>query len=281
MTRRLLAALLLLALARCAPVDMLNATITTDGLRVTHGVAYGTGPRRALDVYRPADGRSGLPVVVFIYGGSWQSGARGEYRFVAAALARAGMVVAVPDYRLYPQAAFPVFLQDCARAVAFVRARAAEWGGNPRRLFVAGHSAGAYNAAMLALDPRWLAAAGMSRRDLAGWIGISGPYDFLPIVEDDIKPIFAPAAADMQATQPIHFADAHAPRTLLLQGTADHTVLPRNTTALAAKLRASGATVAVRMYPGVGHVGAVLGFAPLFRWKSPVLRDVVRFVERK
>lgn len=275
MTRRILTAVMLLLLGRCAPVDVLNATIRTDGLSVRRGIAYGELPRQRMDVYRPAHPEGRLPVVVFFYGGSWQSGAREEYRFVAAALARAGMVVAVPDYRLYPEARFPTFLEDSAQAVAFVRARAGGWHGDVQRLFLIGHSAGAYNAAMLALDPRWLASAGMARGDLAGWVGISGPYDFLPIREDDIKAVFAPAAGDMAATQPISFADAQAPRTLLLQGEADHTVLPRNATALAARL---GPRAELRLYPGVGHVGAVLGFAPLFRGRSPVLADVVRFV---
>ena len=276
--RALPALLLLLLAARCAPVDVLNATISTAGLTVRHAIPYGPDPRQAMDIYRPAAITGPLPVVVFFYGGAWQRGARGDYRFVAAELARQGMVVAVPDYRLAPKAPYPDFLQDAARAVAQVRASAAAWGGDPHRIVLAGHSAGAHIAAMLALDPQWLRAAGMSRSDLAGWVGISGPYDFLPIVEDDIKLVFAPANANLAATQPNTFADAPAPPTLLLQGEADTTVEPRNTTALGAKLRAAGAQVQVRISPGVGHIGAVLGFAPLFRGKSPVLADVTRFV---
>ncbi len=257
---------------------MLNATISTDGLTVLHDLPYGPLPRQAMDVYRPAANTGPLPVVVFFYGGAWQRGARGDYRFVAAELARQGIVVAVPDYRLAPQAPYPDFLKDAARAVAMVRADAAGWGGDSRRIVLAGHSAGAHIAAMLALDPVWLRAAGMSRSDLAGWVGISGPYDFLPIVEDDIKAVFAPADGHLATTQPITYADADAPPTLLLQGEADTTVLPRNTAALAARLKAAGAQVRVRYYPGAGHVGAVLGFAPLFRDRSPVLSDVAGFV---
>jgi acetyl esterase/lipase len=282
MTRRSLAAftvlLFLVPLARCTPASVLNVTIGTDGLVVQRGLAYGPKRRQALDVYRPRRPGGLLPVVVFFYGGSWRKGARDDYRFVADALARKGVVVVVPDYRIYPAVEFPGFLEDCATAVAFVRAHAAQWHGDTSRLFLAGHSAGAYNAAMLALDPRWLAAVGMRRRDLAGWVGIAGPYDFLPITEEEFKPVFASAAGDLAATQPINFADAGAPRTLLLHGAADKVVPPQDTTALAARLRAAGADLTVRMYPGVGHMAAVLGFSPLFRWESPVLADVVRFV---
>lgn len=276
--RRVLPLLLLLLAARCAPVDALNATISTDGLTVLRDQPYGPLPRQAMDIYRAAAQTGKLPVVVFFYGGAWQRGARGEYRFVAAELARQGIVVVVPDYRLSPKAPYPDFLKDGARAVAMVRANAAAWGGDPHRIVLAGHSAGAHIAAMLALDPHWLREAGISRSDLAGWVGISGPYDFLPIVEDDIKAVFAPANGHLATTQPITYADADAPPTLLLQGEADTTVLPRNTVALAAKLKAAGVESRARYYPGVGHIGAVLGFAPLFRDKSPVLSDITRFV---
>lgn len=273
--------LFLLPLARCTPAGMLNATIRAKGLEIVRGIPYGRARRQALDVYWPEQAEGNLPVVVFFYGGSWQRGARDDYRFVADALARQGVVVVVPDYRIYPAVRFPAFLQDCAAAVAFVRAHAAEWHGDATRLFLAGHSAGAYNAAMLALDPRWLAAAGMRRRDLAGWIGIAGPYDFQPLEEKEFAPVFAPAADDLPATQPVHFADAGAPPALLLHGAADQVVAPRNSAKLAALLHAAGARATLRIYPGTGHMAAVLGFSPLFRWESPVLADVVRFVEGK
>jgi acetyl esterase/lipase len=263
-------------LARCAPVDLLNATIDTHGLTVQRDVAYGPGPRDRLDVYRPEVGAAGLPVVVFFYGGAWQTGSRSDYVFVAAGLARRGMVVVVPDYRLSPGVRFPVFVEDAARAVAFTRRNAVDWGGDPARLVVAGHSAGAHIAAMLALDPHYLADAGDSREALAGAVGISGPYDFLPITGADIKEVFA--GADLPSTQPITFADGHNPPMLLLHGTADDTVYLRNTVNLAAAIRAHGGPVEVKTYDGVGHIGAVIAFAPLFRGKAPVLDDVARFV---
>ncbi len=268
---------LTLALSACSPANLLNATISRSGLTVTKDVAYGPGPRDRLDIYRPAKGRD-QPVIVFLYGGSWNSGSRRIYPFVAATLARRGNVVVVPDYRLYPQVQFPAFLQDCARAVAWTAGHMNDLGGNPDKLFVMGHSAGAYNAAMLGLDPEWLRQAGFSRDRLAGVIGLAGPYDFLPIVDPEVKAVFAPAG-DGPATQPITYVDGHAPPMLLLAGSADTTVKPRNTLSLAAAIRAHGGSVQDKIYPGVAHIGLVIAIAPIFQGKAPVLNDVEAFVQ--
>ena len=251
-------------------------------------IPYGPGPlaadpRRVLDVYPPNDRPGPLPVVVFFYGGSWEFGRRQDYLFVAAALARRGMIVVVPDYRVYPQVHFPGFLQDAAQAVAWTLGSAASWGGDPHRVFVVGHSAGAWLAAMLALDPQWLAADGIDRDRIAGTVGISGPYDFLPIVRPDIQRVFASADSDLRVTQPIDFVDGRNRPMLLLHGLADTTVEPRNTTALDSRIMAAGGPVQMRLYPGIGHIGAITAFAPLFRTGpldngAPVLADVTAFV---
>jgi acetyl esterase/lipase len=261
--------------ARCTPVEALNATVDTSGLRVTRDVPFAAGPRGMMDVYRP-DSDALLPVVVFFYGGAWQSGRRQDFVFVAADLARRGFVVVVPDYRLYPEVPFPVFLEDAAVATAAVQARAAEWGGDAGHVFVSGHSAGAWLATMLALDPRWLAAAGGGRDRLAGVVGIAGPYDFLPITGADIKAVFS-AAAEPRDSQPIAFVDGRNPPMLLLHGADDDTCYPRNSLALAARVTAAGGPARVKIYPDVGHIGIVLGFAAMFRTWSPVLDDVAGF----
>lgn len=271
------------ALAGCAPIDLLNATIPTSGLRMSRGVPYATGdlavnPRLRLDVYRPAAPPAvPMPVIVFFYGGSWQEGRRQDYLFVAAELARRGWIAVVPDYRVYPETGYPGFLDDGAAAVAFVLRTTTSWGGDPRLVFVAGHSAGAYIAAMLALDPDYLAAVGVDRSRIAGTIGISGPYDFRPIVRRDVRAVFG-AAADRDDAQPISHVDGRNRPMLLLTGEADDIVEPRNTIALAARIRAAGGPVTVRTYPGVGHIGTVAGFAPLLRGEAPVLDDVAGFV---
>ena len=257
--------------------DILNATIATDGLSVRRRVPYGPTSRQAMDVWRPAGDAAGLPVVVFFYGGAWQNGRRQDYPFVAAPLARLGMVVAVADYRVFPQVRYPAFIEDGARAVATVRREAPAWGGDPDRVFVTGHSAGAYIAAMLALDPCWLAAAGEDRARLAGMVGLAGPYDFLPIQDEDIRAVFS-AAADLRQTQPVAHVDGRNPPMLLLHGAADTTCYPRNTLALAARVRAAGGVAERRLYPGVGHIGIVIGMAPVFRFLAPVFRDFSGFV---
>ena len=258
---------------RLAPIDLLNAAASLHGLAVERDLAYGSHPRQLLDLYRPAAGPDGLPVLVWFYGGAWQSGRRQDYRFVAARLARRGMLVAVPDYRLHPEAGYPAFLQDAAAAVAHVRRHAAAWGGDPGRIVLAGHSAGAHIAAMLALDRRWLGL----RDGIAGAVGLAGPYDFLPIQGPDIRAVFAAAAADLRETQPIHHADGTAPPLLLLHGTRDRTCYPRNSLALAARIRAAGGRAEAVLYPGIGHIGIVLGFVPLLA-RCPTLIDVDRFV---
>jgi acetyl esterase/lipase len=268
--------LLALALSACSPAQLLNSTISRSGVVVTHDVAYGALPRQTLDIYRPV-GAGLAPVVVFLYGGAWNSGSKAMYPFVAATLARQGNVVVVPDYRLYPEVRFPTFLQDCARAVAWTQAHQAELGGDGRRVFLMGHSAGAYNAAMLALDPAYLEAAGTSRDRLAGMIGLAGPYDFLPITGADVKAVFS-TVGDSPQSQPITYVDGHAPPMLLLAGSADRTVLPRNTLSLAAKIRATGGQVEDRIFPGVAHIGLVIAIAPLFQGKAPVLPMVEAFI---
>lgn len=274
------AAALLLAsavLPSCAPVDALNATVSADGVTVARDLAYADGPRGRMDVYRPTTATGRLPLVVFLYGGAWNSGKKLDYRFVAAPLAQQGMVVAVPDYRLVPEVRFPTFLEDNATAVAFARAHASEWGADPSRIFLMGHSAGAYNAVMLGLDPRYLAAVGVDRASLAGVIGLATPADFLPL--DDTATIAAfGGAADIDATQPVHFADGHNPPLLLLHGDADGTVYVRNSTALAARVRAAGGDVTLKTYQGLGHIGIVTSFAPLFSGRAPVLADVAAFI---
>jgi acetyl esterase/lipase len=267
---------LLLSLAACTPAQLLNATISRSGLTVTHDVAYGPTPREKLDIYRPA-GSSHTPVIVFFYGGSWNSGSKAIYPFVAATLARRGYAVVVPDYRLYPEVRFPTFLDDCARSVAWTEAHLPEIGGDPRRVFLMGHSAGAYNAAMLGLDPSYLKAAGSSRDEIAGVIGLAGPYDFLPITGEDIKPIFA-SVNDGPQSQPITYVDGHAPPMLLLAGAEDTTVLPRNTTALAARITSEGGAVQTAIYPGLGHIGLITAIAPLFQSRAPVLAAVTHFI---
>lgn len=273
---RRLSLALLLALAGCTGAQLLNTTVPDTGITVQHE-AYAPGPRGGVDVYRPTGTASALPMVIFLYGGSWRTGDKAIYPFVGTPLARRGVIVAIPDYRLYPEIAFPAFLQDNARAVAWAVAHAAELGADPARIFLMGHSAGAYDAAMLALDARWLHEAGTDRTRLAGVIALAGPYDFLPITDPDIIPVFAPVD-DGPQSQPITFADGRNPPMLLMAGTADTTVDPRNTIRLAARIREKGGPVQTVLFPNVGHIGLITAFTPLFQRRAAVLDDVATFV---
>jgi acetyl esterase/lipase len=242
----------------------------------TYSVAYAPRSRGTLDICRPA-GALAAPVVVFFYGGSWQGGSKGRYRYVAKALARRGYMAVVPDYRIYPEVRYPDFLHDGALAVRWVKDNAKKFGGDPGRLFVMGHSAGAHIAAMLAIDGRWLNKVGLApERDIAGLLGIAGPYDFLPLRDETLKVIFG--GANRPETQPIFHVASGAPPALLLTGGRDRTVEPGNSTRFAARLRASGNDAAVRTYPRAGHLIIVAALAPLLRFLIPVLRDVDAFI---
>ncbi len=241
-------------------------------------VPFAQGARGMLDVYRPRNPHPGAPVVVFFYGGNWQGGNKALYRFVGAALASRGLVVVIPDYRLYPEVRFPAFLEDNARAVRWARDHAADYGGDGRKLFLMGHSAGAYAAAMLALDRRWLGAEDMDpRHDIKGVIGLSGPYDFLPLKSETLKIIFGPEDRRPD-TQPINHVDASAPPFLLMAGAQDTTVLPGNTLRLAERLRSRGATAEAVIFPTTRHDATITDLLPLTGGRLKVENRILGFV---
>jgi acetyl esterase/lipase len=271
------AALLLLA-AGWALVRPVGALVGLEPRDSMSDISYGSGARHKLDVYRPR-GADNVPVIVFFYGGRWQSGAKGWYRFLGATLAARGYVVVVPDYRLYPEVKFPEFVMDGANALRWTQENIATFRGNPRRLFVMGHSAGAYIAAMLALDPKWLKDVGLDTdRDIAGLIGVSGPYDFLPLKDATLTDIFG--GNDRAVTQPISFAEGRKPPTLLLTGSADDIVDPGNSARLADKLRRNGNDGTEVMYRRLGHITVLAAFAPVLGNLFSALDDVQAFVER-
>lgn len=268
-------------LAACSPLRLVDAVTPAGGYDRTEAIAYGEDPRQRLDVYVPAGAATDgtlRPVVVFFYGGTWNTGRREQYRFVGQALAARGIVVVIPDYRLYPQVRYPEFLVDSASAVAWALREARRFGGDPARVHVAGHSAGAYNAAMVALDERWLRSQQTSPAALAGWVGLEGPYDFLPIVNPDAKPVFFHPDYPPN-TQPIEHAGPQAPRTFLATAREDEIVNPqRNTIQLAQRLRDAGVPVELKIYGRVDHSTMIGAFAWPLRWLAPVLDDVVDFV---
>ena len=269
-------ALASIGLAGCSSVQILN-TLAPDRL-AAEGIPYGSDPRQRLDVYRPV-GIGRFPVMMFLYGGGWKNGAREMYRFVGGAFAASGILTVIPDYRLYPQVRYREVLADCVRALAWTRANAVRFGGDEAPPALIGHSAGAYNAAMLALDAALLAASGLSPLDdLACMIGLAGPYDFLPLQTEELRQVFGPGPATA-ATQPITYADGRNPPMLLLAGTADTTVRPDNTTRLASRIRSRGGPVEARLYDGVGHIEIVGAIAASLRLLAPTLPDCLSFLQ--
>lgn len=241
------------------------------------GIAYGAEARQRLDVYvpegKPAERR---PVIVFIHGGSWQTGSKDQYRFVGSGLAEKGFVSVVANYRLNPDVRFPAFVDDAARAVAWTLRNIDRYGGDSRRVFVMGHSAGAHSAMLLALDRRYLAAAGASPDELRGAIGLSGPYDFA-IDSDLLRSVFG-SAAETRDTQPVSFARGDAPPLLLIHGTNDGVCWVTHSIRLTELVRAAGGRADLRLYPGLGHGATVGGFSRLRRKAAPTLEDVAAFV---
>ncbi len=268
-------------------LDVLNDLYPGDGgvQRVASAVQFEPGPRGLLDVWtQPANiqdraqGAPGKPVLVFFYGGGWANGSRLDYGFVAKAYAARGFVVVLPDYRLVPQVRFPLFLEDAAAAVRWTHDNIARFGGDPDRIAVAGHSAGGYLAVMLALDSRYLRAAGADPSVIKAALGLAGPYDFYPF--DKLRSIDAMGRApDPLATQPITFARADAPPLLLMTGTADTEVRPRNAINLAAREKALGSTTTrLQQYPGLDHNDLIMALSKPFRGKAPLVEQSVAFL---
>jgi len=241
------------------------------------GVAYADGPRKKLDVYAPETQIGAAPVVFFIYGGGWNRGQRSDYQFVGRALAARGFVVVVADYRLVPEVRYPEFLEDCAQALRWTQDNIASYGGDPQRLFLAGHSAGAYNAVMLGLDPSFLRDYGVTV-PIRGIAALAGPFDFYPFEYGEVSAAFG-SAPNPEGTQPVNLVTSDAPPMFLATGMYDPIVRPRNTETLAKKLTSSGVWVTTKYYEGIGHMEAVTSLGAMMRWRAPILSDMVFFFE--
>jgi len=274
---QMLPAALLLSGCQAGLFHAVNAISRDTEVGVHSNIEFDPAHRLGLDIYAPPGARD-LPVVVFFHGGNWQSGKRQWYRWMGETLARHGLVVAVPDYRKYPQVRMEGFMSDASHAVAWVHAHAAAYGGNPQALFLMGHSAGAHIAALLATDGRWLEPIGLCPRQLAGFIGLAGPYDFLPLSDPAYIGMFGATSKAQARSQPVNFVDGDEPPMLLLQGTGDHYVRPENAHALATRMHALGESAEVRIYPGMGHIRLLLSFSRPLRGNSTALRDTLYFI---
>ena len=269
-----------LGLAGCTSVTLAiaNAPAAFGDYRVERNIQYASGKAQRLDVYTPtAAATEPRAVIMFVHGGGWSSGSKGQYRFVAEALSTHGYVVVVPGYRLYPRARFPDFVEDAAQAVAWTREHIGEFGGDTAQVYLMGHSAGAHIAAMLTYDERFLRAAGVEPSTVAGFIGLAGAYDFLPFQWGYLYDVFAPPERYADS-QPINFVDGTEPRAFLLHGLADRTVSPSNSKHLAEKIRKRGGDVREHYYEGMSHGGVLATLSVYFRKNRTVLQEIDEFV---
>ena len=258
---------------------VVNAPAAFGAYRRRADLVYGPDPRHRLDVYLPdRRPKAPVPLIVFWHGGRWTFGDKAEYRFVGAALAELGYATAVPNYRLYPQVKMPGFMEDAARAASWASEHAHELGADAGRLYFMGHSAGAQIAALLALDGRYFASLRQPPPWVAGVIGLSGPYDFLPFREDDLRDIFGPPAL-YPDSQPINFVTRESPPMLIIHGDKDTMVAPHNSRNLAAVLRARGVPVTLKMYPRLMHADTVAALSLPARRRAATLADIAAFVD--
>jgi acetyl esterase/lipase len=268
---------LLLAGCQSALFGVVNARQPSTGAVIHANIAFDAPHGLSLDVYSPPNAAH-APVVVFFYGGSWKSGKRQWYRWVGEQLAAQGIVAVIPDYRQWPAVRLDGFMADGAAAVRWAHDHAADHGGDPAHLFLMGHSAGAHIAALLSTDARWLAAVGMTPKALSGFIGLAGPYDFLPLTNADFIDMFGHTAEAQARSQPVNFVDGDEPPALLLQGESDGTVRPSNALSLQKRYEAHGEEADVKLYPGLGHMGILFALGP-WKDKAPVLSDAVTFIK--
>ncbi|MEO5806066.1 alpha/beta hydrolase [Devosia sp.] len=261
-------------------MDPFNLPGAMDGgaSKVGDDIAYADGPRHHLDVYAPEKRGDPAPVVFFIYGGGWNRGERSDYQYLGRAFAARGFVTVIADYRLVPEVHYPEFLEDNAAALRWTQDHIAEYGGDPKRVFLAGHSAGAYNAVMLALEPSFRQEYGVTI-PILGVAALSGPYDFYPFEYGEVQNAFGDTD-NPEGTQPINLVTSNAPAMFLAAGTTDPIVRVQNTENLAAKLQANGIWVTTKYYEGFGHMEPVIAIGALWRWRAPVLDDMVEFFTR-
>jgi acetyl esterase/lipase len=263
-----------------SPSRLLEAWMPNPPLELFGGLAYGAHPRQRLDLYLPRDPRARRRLLVFLYGGGWDAGARRTYRFMAHMMVAGGFAVAIPDYRLFPEARFPDFLEDTASAVGWLHRHARDFGVDGNRMGLMGHSAGAYNAVVAALDPRYLEQVGASPSVISGVVGIAGPYAFNPLDYAETREIFATVRGRPERAQPMHLVRPQAPPMLLVHGTLDRRVAPVSSLRLAEALRDVGSEASAKLYARHGHVGILLALANPFRRLFSVLDDAVGFLDR-
>ncbi len=270
-------------LTACTKVGLfaLNSTTGFNPHFTRHkNLSFGSHKKQKLDVYTPKNSNGRTPVVIFFYGGSWQSGSKNEYKFMGEALTSLGFTAVIADYRVYPEVKFPTFVEDAAKALRWTHDNIATFGGDTKQIYLMGHSAGAHIAALLAYDKKYLRAENLNaNKSIQGFIGLAGPYDFLPFTDEAFKKIFAPEN-EYALSQPVNFIEGDEPRSLLMYGKKDKTVWPRNIENLSQKIKAKNGQVQTIYYDDLNHVSILTKFSRLLR-RNFILSDVQNFILNK
>ena len=263
----------LTALAACAPVNILNGITPSGSFSKTKNVSFGDLPRQKMDIYRADEPRENAPVIVFVHGGSWDSGSKNIYKFLAEGFTQDGFDVVVPNYRLYPDVRYPVFIEDNALAVAQTAKRFPN-----RPIALMGHSAGGYNVLMLGLVPKYLEAVGVDRcSQIAGIAALSAPVGIVPLDSEPLTTIFPDRFTKSDA--PLNRVSEPAPQMFLANGKYDKTVYPDNSIALGQKITQRGGNAQVKIYPKMNHIDAVKVLSRHFDGDSELKSDLVAFFD--
>ncbi len=279
--RYIFSMVLLFALAGCTGSTLLavNTLARFDDYTVIEDVAYGVHDLNRLNIYLPAPKQASRATVVFFYGGCWggcETINKENYRFVAQALTAHGYTVVIADYRRYPEVKFAQIMADASQSVTWVRAHIAEYGGDAEKIFLMGHSAGAHLSAMLTFNKDYLPPE--TYRSIKGFVGLAGPYDFLPFTDAYQKEVFGPEE-NYPASQPVNFVQGTEPPLLLLYGNNDVTVKPVNIESLTRKVRQAGGCVETHVYGDLDHVELLGALSLPLQNSEPVLADIIRFLD--
>lgn len=261
------------ALAACAPVSILNGITPSSTFDRTKNVSFGEGDRDELDIYRADEPKKDAPVLMFVHGGSWDSGSKGIYKFLAEGFTKSGYDIVVPNYRLYPQGRFPDFIEDNAKAVSYTAETFPD-----KQIVLIGHSAGAYNVLMLAMRDEYLRTAGVDRcAKILGVVALAAPTGIIPLDSEPLITIFPDRFTGDDAV--LNNVTGPAPSIFLGHGESDTTVYPRNSTALAEKITARGGSARVEIYPGQSHIDVVKVLSRHFDGDATLKADIVNFID--
>lgn len=268
-----------------SPTQILTALSSQHGLTIYKNLAYGTDPRQSLDIYQPEDHTlkaqhpKGLPVVIFIYGGSWQSGDKEGYGFAGRSLAQAGYLTAVIDYRLVPKNIYPDFVEDSVSAIAWVYQHASQYGGDPNMIFVLGHSAGAFNAVTAVDDDRFWHKSNVPDGAIKGVIGLAGPYSY-DFRQFDSRVAF-PTNMLPEDIMPDSHVRPNSPPHYLLVAEKDTLVGIKNLMKMKRGLERANVPVRTAVIPKVNHYTMIVALATPGRWLGPTRQMVLDYLAER